>query len=89
MAETTVLELGRNAVLVSLLLSAPMLLAALSIGLVVGVVQAVTQINEVTLSFVPKILGVFVALAISGSWLLQTALTYTAQLFSLLPYMTR
>lgn len=85
MTEVAILELGRNAIAVSLLLSAPMLVAALVVGLVVGVIQAVTQINEVTLSFVPKILGVLAALAFTGSWLIQTALSYTIQVFSLLP----
>jgi flagellar biosynthetic protein FliQ len=89
MNEMLVVELGRNAVVVMLLLSAPMLAAALVVGLAVGILQAVTQINEVTLSFVPKILAVFGAVAVAGSWLLHTALSYTVQLFSLLPQMVR
>ena len=89
MNEMLVVEIGRNAAVVMLMLSAPMLAAALIVGMVVGVVQAVTQINEVTLSFVPKILAVFGAAAVAGSWILHTALSYTVQMFNLLPQMVR
>ncbi|MEA2639278.1 MAG: flagellar biosynthesis protein FliQ [Chloroflexota bacterium] len=89
MNDMTVMELGRNAVMLALMLSAPMLLAALIIGLIVSVVQAVTQINEATLSFVPKILGVFAALAIAGPWMISTSLSYTVALFNMLPSMVR
>jgi len=89
MNELVVLELGRNAMVMTIMLSAPMLLAALVIGLLVSVVQAVTQINEITLSFVPKILGVFAALAVAGSWLISSMLSYTVELFSMLPSMAR
>lgn len=85
MNELTVMELGRNAIGVTLLLSAPMLGAALVVGLVISIVQAVTQINEITLSFVPKILAVFGALALAGPWLMSTMLAYTVQLFTMLP----
>jgi flagellar biosynthetic protein FliQ len=71
------------------MLAAPMLIAALVVGLVISVVQAVTQINEVTLSFVPKILAVFAALAVAGPWLISTALSYTVTLFNMLPNMVR
>jgi flagellar biosynthetic protein FliQ len=83
------MDLGRGAVAMTLLLAAPMLLAALVVGLVVSVVQALTQINEATLTFVPKILAVFAALAVAGPWLLSTLLTYTVELFNLLPAMVR
>lgn len=84
-----VLELGRRALEVTLLLCAPMLLAALVVGLVISVVQALTQVNEVTLSFVPRILAVFGALAIAGPWLLTTMVGYTVGLFNALPGMVR
>jgi flagellar biosynthetic protein FliQ len=87
--ELVVMDLGRGAVAMTLLLAAPMLLAALVVGLVVSVVQALTQINEATLTFVPKILAVFAALAVAGPWLLSTLLTYTVELFNLLPAMVR
>jgi flagellar biosynthesis protein FliQ len=66
-------------------LSAPILLTALVIGLVISLIQAVTQINEQTLSFVPKIIGIALVLIIAGPWMLQTLLDFTARLFSSLP----
>ena len=89
MNELAVIELGRNALVTTLLLAAPMLLAALVVGLVVGIVQAMTQINEATLSFVPKILAIFGVLAFAGPWLMGTLLTYTVGLFNMLPRMVR
>jgi flagellar biosynthetic protein FliQ len=83
------LELGKRALEITLLLCAPMLMTALVVGLLISVVQALTQINEVTLSFVPKILAVFAALAIAGPWLISTMLTYTVTLFNSLPSMVR
>lgn len=89
MTELAVLELGRNALTLTLMLSAPMLLAALVIGLIVSVFQALTQINEVTLSFVPKIIAVFAAIAVAGPWLLNTMVAYTVSMFDLLPHFVR
>ncbi len=66
-------------------LSAPILLTALVIGLVISLIQAVTQINEQTLSYVPKIIGIALVLIIAGPWMLQTLLAFTARLFSSLP----
>ena len=89
MNELMALELGRRALEITLLLCAPMLMTALVVGLLISVVQALTQINEVTLSFVPKILAVFAAMAIAGPWLISTMLTYTVTLFNSLPSMVR
>ena len=89
MNELMALELGRRALEITLLLSAPMLLTALVVGLVISIFQALTQINEVTLSFVPKILAVFGAVALTGPWLISTMLTYTTNLFNSLPSMVR
>ena len=89
MTELGALELGRNALMMILMLSAPVLLAALVVGLVVSIVQALTQIQEATLSFVPKILAVFGALAVTGGWLMSTLLGYTVGLFNALPQMVR
>ncbi|HKD76944.1 MAG TPA: flagellar biosynthesis protein FliQ, partial [Ktedonobacterales bacterium] len=66
-------------------LSAPILITALVIGLVISLIQAVTQINEQTLSYVPKIIGIALVLIIAGPWMLQTLLDFTARLFSSLP----
>lgn len=85
MSELTVLELGRNTLAMTAMLAAPMLLAALAVGLVISIFQALTQINEQTLAFVPKILAVFGALAIAGPWLLNQLLGYTVNLFEMLP----
>jgi flagellar biosynthesis protein FliQ len=89
MGELAVMDLGRNVIMTTLMLSAPMLIAALVVGVVVSVIQAITQINEVTLSFVPKILAVFAATALAGPWLMSTMLAYTVQLFTMLPNMAR
>ena len=87
MGELAVMDLGRNVITTTLMLSAPMLLAALVVGVIVSVVQAITQINEVTLSFVPKIVAVFAAIALAGPWLMSTMLSYTVQIFEMLPGM--
>lgn len=66
-------------------LSAPVLATALVIGLVISLIQAVTQVNEQTLSYVPKIIGIGLVLVIAGPWMLQTLLDFTAHLYSSLP----
>lgn len=76
-----VLELGKNAMMVTLMVSAPMLGIALVVGLLVSVFQAATQVNEMTLSFVPKILAVFLVLGLFGPWMISNMLEYTSALF--------
>ncbi|WP_371808104.1 flagellar biosynthesis protein FliQ [Microbulbifer harenosus] len=71
--------------LVALSLGAPMLLTALVVGLLVSLFQAATQINEMTLSFIPKILAVFAVLVIAGPWLLALIVDYTRTLFMNIP----
>jgi flagellar biosynthetic protein FliQ len=73
--------------LVSAKLCAPILLTALAIGFAISLFQSVTQIQEVTLSFVPKMLGVGVALLVSGNWMLGTMVSFTTELFAQLPQM--
>ena len=70
---------------VALTLAAPLLLAALAIGLLISLFQAATQINEMTLSFIPKILGVCVVLIVAGPWLISVIVEYTRALFQNLP----
>lgn len=82
-----VMSIGRQAMEVTLMVSAPMLLIALAIGLVVSIFQAATQINEMTLSFIPKLIGVFIALMIAGPWMLAVMLDYMRQLFTNIPGM--
>lgn len=89
MNELFALEVGRNALMLTVMLSAPMMVAALVVGLVISVFQALTQINEQTLTFVPKILAVFAALVVTGPWLMQSMVGYTQGLFSMLPAMVR
>ena len=78
-------ELGRNALLMVMLVSAPMLGLGLLVGLLVSVFQATTQIQEQTLAFIPKIIAVFVAILIFGPWMLRLLMDYTQQLILILP----
>src|SRR5690606_19489669 len=70
MTPTAVIELGRQAVEVTLLVSAPLFIAALATGLIISIFQAATQINEMTLSFVPKLVAIFVTLVLAGPWMI-------------------
>ena len=85
MTPETVMHLGRQAVEVALLLSAPLLLSALVIGLLVSIFQVATQINEATLSFIPKLVGTFLVLILAGPWMLQLIVDYIRQLFERIP----
>lgn len=85
----TVLDLGFQALQLILLLSAPILGASLIVGLVVSIFQAVTSIQEATLTFVPKIVAVFVALMIFLPWMMRTMLFFTTQLLINLPFYGR
>jgi flagellar biosynthetic protein FliQ len=85
MTPEMVVDLGRQALLVMVLLSAPVLLAALAIGLAIGMVQAATQIQEMTLSFIPKLLGMFAALLLAGHWMLDIVVDYTLRLYQSIP----
>ena len=70
---------------VLLMVCAPMLLAALAVGLLVSIFQAATQINEMTLSFIPKLVAVFVTMIIAGPWIMSTLLDYIRRLFMQIP----
>jgi flagellar biosynthesis protein FliQ len=80
-----VVDLARNAVMLALLVAGPMLIVALGVGLVVSVIQAVTQIQEQTLSFVPKLVAVGATFLIALPWILQLLIKYTTELFRSLP----
>lgn len=80
-----VMEIGRQGMEVTLMLASPMLLVALVLGLLVSIFQAATQINEATLSFIPKLVGVFTVFIIAGPWMLTTLVDYTRQLFLSIP----
>lgn len=83
----TVVTLGQGALELTLLVSAPMLLAALVVGLVVSVFQAATQINEMTLSFIPKLIAIFAAILISGPWAITMMTDYMRRLITSIPTM--
>lgn len=83
--QDAVTDLLRGMLWLSMILSAPVLLTALVVGLVIGLLQAVTSIQEQTLTFVPKIAAIALVLALLGSWMLQRLVVYTVDLFSALP----
>ncbi|HEX3159030.1 MAG TPA: flagellar biosynthesis protein FliQ [Gemmatimonadaceae bacterium] len=87
MSHTFVVDLARNAIFLALLLAAPMLLVALGVGLIVSVLQAVTQIQEQTLAFVPKLVAVGAIFLVALPWMLQLAVRYTTELFRSIPTM--
>ena len=87
MNSQTVLTIGQQALEMTLLISAPLLLTALIVGLAVSVLQAATQINEMTLSFIPKLLSLFAALVIAGPWMLSTFSDYMRNLIESIPNM--
>ena len=84
-----VIGLGAEAIKVALLLAAPMLIVGLAIGLIVSIFQAVTQIQEMTLTFVPKIVAVMVALIVALPWMINLMVTYTQKLFNTIPMYIR
>ncbi|ADU69702.1 flagellar biosynthesis protein FliQ [Pantoea sp. At-9b] len=86
MTPESVMVMGQDAMRVALLLAAPMLLVALVSGLIISLLQAATQVNEQTLSFIPKILAVAATAVIAGPWMLNLILDYMRTLFSNLPY---
>jgi len=87
MTPETVVTVGRHALEVTLLLAAPLLLTALAVGLIVGIFQAATQINEMTLSFIPKLLAMAAVLALTGPWMLRTLCSFAVGLWSRIPGM--
>ncbi len=85
MTPESVMVMGHDALQVALALAAPLLVAALVSGLVISLLQAATQINEQTLSFIPKILAVVATIVVAGPWMLNLILDYMRTLFSNLP----
>jgi flagellar biosynthetic protein FliQ len=85
MTDASILDIALQTMLVTLKLSAPILLTALSIGFAVSLFQAMTQIQEFTLAFVPKVVGIGVALIVSGNWMLHTLIDFTVDLFERIP----
>ena len=85
MSYALVTDLARNAIMVAMLISAPLLLVALLVGLVVSIIQTMTQVQEQTLSFVPKLLAVGATMLVALPWMLQLLVEYTANLFRSMP----
>jgi flagellar biosynthetic protein FliQ len=79
------MSMGRQAIEITLMVAAPLLLTALVIGLIVSIFQAATQINEATLSFIPKLLGIFIVLVLAGHWMLTTLIDYLRLILTSIP----
>ena len=80
-----VIDIGRQAIETTLMVAAPMLIVALVVGLIISIFQAATQINEQTMTFIPKIVGVFVTLLIFAPWMMQKLTAFLTMIFSQLP----
>jgi flagellar biosynthetic protein FliQ len=85
MSDTTVINIALQTMLVALKLSAPILVTSLVIGFTISLFQSMTQIQEFTLSFVPKVIGVGIALLVCGNWMLHTLVDFTRDLFESIP----
>ena len=85
MDQELIVTLGQETVKTILLLASPMLICGLIVGLGISILQAVTQINEITISYVPKIVAILVALLLASPWMIQVMTTYCKQLFNGIP----
>jgi flagellar biosynthetic protein FliQ len=89
MDEGMLITFAQNALIMTATLAAPFLLVTLIIGSIISLIQAATQVNEFTLTFVPKILGIILVAALLGSWMIQQLLVYTTNLYNNLPNMIK
>lgn len=89
MTEQTVIDIAGKAIFVAMEIAAPALISTLLVGLVVSIIQAATQINEQTLTFIPKIIVLSIALAIAGPWIIQTMMDFTIGIMNSIPEVTR
>ncbi len=87
MSPESIMTLGRQALELSVMVSAPLLLTALGVGLLISIFQAATQINEMTLSFIPKLVAMVLVLVVSGPWMIGLMVDYIRRLFSGIPGM--
>ncbi|MEQ8515127.1 MAG: flagellar biosynthesis protein FliQ [Chromatocurvus sp.] len=85
MTPESVLEVGRDALWLAVLLAGPLLLSALAVGLLIGIFQAATQIQEMTLSFIPKLIALVVALFVAGPWMLSVVVSFSRRLYMDIP----
>lgn len=88
MTESDVLQLGINSMEVAVMIAMPLLGVTLVLGLIVSVFQAATQINEMTLSFIPKLIGLVLSIVFFGPWILDVIVVYTKELIMNIPHMT-
>jgi flagellar biosynthetic protein FliQ len=89
MTPESVIQFGQHALYVAMLVAAPLLLTALAVGLLIGVIQAATQINEMTLSFIPKLIAMALVGVIAGPWMLRTLVQFTRHVIESLPGVVR
>ena len=89
MSPETMVTIGQQALLMTILVSAPLMLAALVTGLLVSIFQAATSINEMTLTFIPKLIVMFIVLILAGPWMIDTMTSYMRDLFSSIPQLIR
>lgn len=85
MDETYLITLSQNAITLMLVVAGPVLIVSLVIGTIISLIQAATQVNEVTMTFIPKIVGIGLILLLLGSWMMQQLLVFTAGIFNSLP----
>ena len=85
MTPETVMTVGRQALEVTAMLAGPLLISSLIVGLIIAMFQAATQINEMTLTFIPKLITIGVVLMVGGPWLLQNLMSFTIRLFKSIP----
>ncbi|HRP96776.1 MAG TPA: flagellar biosynthesis protein FliQ [Rhodocyclaceae bacterium] len=85
MTPGTVMDIGRQAIEIALMMAGPLFATALITGLVVSVFQAATQINEMTLSFVPKLVAMFIAMVVAGPWMIATITDFATRLYMSIP----
>ncbi|EKD88199.1 MAG: hypothetical protein ACD_35C00005G0002 [uncultured bacterium] len=85
MDEAYLITLSQNAITLMLVVAGPILLVSLLIGTIISLIQAATQVNEVTMTFIPKIVGIGLILLLLGSWMMQKLLVFTTGIFNSLP----
>ncbi len=89
MGPDEVIQIGTEAIKMVLMISLPMLVVALVVGIAISLFQAVTQIQEMTLTFVPKIIAVFIAMIVAAPWMTEKMVSFTRDLFSTIPSLTQ
>lgn len=89
MSESFLITFAQNALMVTMMMAAPILLVSLIVGSLISLVQAATQINEVTLTFVPKMIGIILVFALLGGWMGQQLVSFTMEIFAAMPSLVK